>query len=534
MAPPQYCPSYAFGRRLRVTRLDGCGNPVVGPKSQVVTRAFTEVAISPNILTGDEITVKNAGGELCISDKALDSIKWLNIKITMCSQDPDLISILNPTYFQETDEAGSAIGFRMDTSQTYDAAFAVELWTDVTGVNLCSQSAEAPPGAQVGQWGYMLLPFCQGGSPGDLAVSNKELLTVWNGRTLPNAQWGVGPWPVRYDMTQSPWAPRPLRAPVASTQPLVFFLTTLAPPQDQCGAQPVPATVLPAPSGLEFLSATGTTLSASWNQVPGALGYTMTVVQHGTTTPVFTTTVPPTALQATVSGLTAATNYDVTITADGDGSTRITSVASSVVAMSTLPQLATPTVSSTTPAPTQTSFNVSFPAVANAVGYTATAVKTGTTTPVFHGTITPGSPNVASFSGGGIAGGNAYTVSVVALGDNIAYANSNAGTQSMTTAALIALSAPSGLTVPSGTITATGAQASWTAVANASSYTAATTVTSGGAAAGTTTVGPPNTATAATVTGLTTVTGYTISVTAVGDGITYANGTPATQTFTTH
>jgi hypothetical protein len=309
MVAQAICPSYAFGRRARFTKLDGCGRPIAGASSAVVTKAFTEVAITPNVLTGDEVSVKNAGGELCIADKALDSIKWFNVKITLCAQDPDLIQILNPTYFKELDANGNPIGFRVDTSTTYAAAFALELWMDVTGVDLC-EDVNSQGGS-----GYLLLPFVQGGVIGDITVTNKEILTVFNGRTLPNPKWGLGPYNVMQDAAGDP---SPLLTPVAATQPVVWFATTLAPPTPGCGAIAVPPMQLQTPPN-PAVNGTPTTTAGSvkWDAVTGATGYTVTAVRHTTTTPILTGTV--TGLTAAFTGLTTATTYDVKIVANGDG-----------------------------------------------------------------------------------------------------------------------------------------------------------------------------------------------------------------------
>lgn len=424
--PNTICPSYAFGRRARFTRLDGCGRPVAGAGNQVVTKAFTEVVISPNVLTGDEVTVKNAGGELCISDKALDQIKWFTTKITLCSQDPDLIQMMNPTYFKELDDAGNAIGFRVDTSTTYAAGFALELWMDVTGIDLCAdENAE-------GQWGYLLLPFVQGGIIGDITVSNKENLTVFNGRTLVNPKWGVGPYNIQRNTAGDPI---PLLTPVGATQPVVMFPTTLAPPDAVCGASIVPPMQMPTPTGLAVSGTpTGTTAAVTWTPVAGASGYRVTAVKTGTTSPVFTAVVS--GLTGTLSGLTPLTGYTVTVVAKGDGVNTLDSAgATTTVTTGTQTQLNPVTALAVSGTPTATAFNVAWtapsPAPSVVPGYKATAVKTGTTTPVINGSVTG---TTAAFSGAPIVTGTLYVVSITALGDGMTTSDSLPTTTNVTTA----------------------------------------------------------------------------------------------------
>lgn len=424
--PTAICPRYAFGRRMRVTKLDGCGRPVAGAKNSVVTTGFTAVDISPNVLTGDEVTVKNAGGDLCISDKALDTIKWLTVKITLCTQDPDLIKLLNPTWYEEVDEAGNPIGFRVDTTTTYASGFALELWQDVTGVDVCANI-----NAQ-GSYGYLLLPFCQGGTLGDISITNKEALTIFNGRTLPNPKWGLGPYNIRQDPSGTP---QPLLAPVAATQPLVWFVTSLAPPNAVCGGIPAPAMQLPAPAApTQVGSGTLSTVTAQWAAVSGAQSYTVSAVKTSTTNPVFSTTVPATALQGTVTGLTAGQTYVVTVTANGDGVNTLTSPASAPTTMATAAAnpLSTPTgltiasPSGATPSATWTAVaNVSAPyyvaQVTTAVG--GTLVATGTLSGL------PATPT-AAFTG--LTVGVNYILNVVAKGDNLVWGDSPAATHAFT------------------------------------------------------------------------------------------------------
>jgi len=425
MTTQAICPSYAFGRRMRVTALDGCGRPLAGPKNSVVTTGFTSVDISPNVLTGDEITVKNAGGDPCILAKSLDAIKWLTVKITMCSQDPDLIKLLNPTWYEEVDEAGNPIGFRVDTSTTYASGFALELWQDMTGVDFCASNT-----AQ-GGWGYLLLPFCQGGTLGDISITNKEALTIFNGRTLPNPKWGVGPYNIRQDPSGNPV---PLLSAVAATQPLVWFATSLAPPNAGCGGVATPAMTLPAPAApVQTGSGTLSTITAHWTAVSGAVSYTLTAIKNGTTNPVFSVTVPGTALQGTVTGLTAGQTYNVSVTANGDGVNSLNSTASATTAMTTAAAnpLTTPTL---TQNPTVANTLIGkWNQVANTSSpyYVAQVFDSTGTTLISSGTIAglPATPQ-ATFSG--LTGGTTYKFVVVAKGDNITYGDSAAASVNFT------------------------------------------------------------------------------------------------------
>ena len=57
---PTKCLSLVKGRRIRLTRLDGCGRPVYGDCSTAVSKGFISVAFTANTTESDEINVTNA------------------------------------------------------------------------------------------------------------------------------------------------------------------------------------------------------------------------------------------------------------------------------------------------------------------------------------------------------------------------------------------------------------------------------------------------------------------------------------------
>jgi len=422
------CGGYVFGRRLRVTKLDNCGRPVPGAKSTVITNGFISVKLSPQVVEGDDITVKNAGGELCLAAKACDTIKWANIEASFCTVDPDLVALMNPTWEPEVDQQGNTGGFRMVTSLNCNTGYALELWTDIAGVDLCAMGSNAQGG-----WGYVLIPYVIGMAVGDLEYTNKEVSFTFKGRTKPFAKWGVGPYNVYQDATG---APKPLAAAIDGQTWAMMTMTTLAPPPAACGAIPLPSVpqALPAPTGLAVASSPAPTpvaFQVNWTAVPNATSYSATAVKQGTTTPVLTGTVVGT--QANFSGLTNSSTYVVSVVAVGDGVYYSNSTAATVNATTAAPQqLPTPQNVTAQGTPGTTSFTAQWSAVTptppGSPQYTATAVKQGTTTPVLTGTVTG---TTANFTG--LTTATTYVVSVIAKGDGTNYLDSNAGTGNITT-----------------------------------------------------------------------------------------------------
>ena len=87
------CASFVRGRVLRATRLDGCGRPVLGDDSVVVSKGWTSVAYTANTDDGEEINVTNAAGETCVREPAKPKFLGYTVEITFCNVDPDVFAL---------------------------------------------------------------------------------------------------------------------------------------------------------------------------------------------------------------------------------------------------------------------------------------------------------------------------------------------------------------------------------------------------------------------------------------------------------
>ncbi len=218
------------GRRMRVTRVDTIGRPVPGPCSTVVTAGFVSVEMTAEIEEGEETTVRTAGGDLCVSEKGCDQLKWLNISIEFCKVDPDLFSMINPTWTKLLDCNGETIGWEESHEYSCDAGFALEVWSDVTGYTPRAANAE-------GAWVYYLMPFVVGGTLGDMTIENGAVSFTITGRTKKGSQWGRGPYNIMCNPPDG--ACGPLITPFNPESPRRIFLTTCRPPEALCGCQPL-------------------------------------------------------------------------------------------------------------------------------------------------------------------------------------------------------------------------------------------------------------------------------------------------------
>jgi len=180
------------GRRLRATRLDGCGNPVLGPDSTVVTKGYISVALTANIEEGEEISITNANGDVCVLDTPCPKLQNYSVEITFCDVNPALFNLMSGQPL--VTNGGDTVGFRMNSDvNACDSGFALELWTGV------ATEACAPGAGQ--SYGYILLPFLQGGVLGDFTVENAGINFVLTGAvTKKGSGWGVGP----YDVVMNP------------------------------------------------------------------------------------------------------------------------------------------------------------------------------------------------------------------------------------------------------------------------------------------------------------------------------------------
>jgi hypothetical protein len=215
---------------LRATRVDACGRPIYGTGAQVTTKGFVSIGMSGEIREGTEIELVNAGGELCLSEKGADQLKWLSVESNFCEVDPDLVSLFQPNNTKLLDYAGNVIGFAEYDEQNISVGVALEIWADVAGEDLCDD----PDATQT--WAYFLLPWVVGGTMGDLTIENAGLTTTLNSRTKRNGKWGVGPYDV---MAASISTVGPLLVPVGAREHRRLFLTTVAPPESVAGAQPL-------------------------------------------------------------------------------------------------------------------------------------------------------------------------------------------------------------------------------------------------------------------------------------------------------
>lgn len=250
------CQTYIGGRVARVTRLDGCGRVVYGPDSVVTTKGVVTVGYTANLDEGEEVNVPNFAGERCAYRPAKPRFLNYTVEISFCEVDPDLLAMMTG---QEVslDANGDVAGFGIDSAvDTTATAFALEVWLGAPASGGCEENAD-------GNYGYVLLPFLQGGILGDFTVENAAVtFTISGATTLDGNAWGVGPYDVALDAMGNP---APLPNPLSTTKHLELLNVGVAPPTAECGARPL---LDPDAEPLTDVDTTITLLSVDFDPVP--------------------------------------------------------------------------------------------------------------------------------------------------------------------------------------------------------------------------------------------------------------------------
>lgn len=225
------------GRRMRVTRLDGCGRPVYGDGGSVTSNGFTTVAYSANTNDVDEVRVQNANGETIVYEAGSTEFSGFGVEITLGSVDPELVSVMTG---QDTvlDAFGNIVGLTVDSKvKMTDLGFALEVWAGAPTGDACDDEAAE------GNFGYILIPFLSGGILGDFSVENGEIsFTVTGANTKDGNAWGRGPYDVVLNAVGGDTASLvkgPLLQPLTTTTHLLLQSTQVAPPEAQVGTRPL-------------------------------------------------------------------------------------------------------------------------------------------------------------------------------------------------------------------------------------------------------------------------------------------------------
>lgn len=219
--------------RVRLTRVSSCGAVVTGSCSQVVSDGIISIQMTPNYEDREEFFVKNGDGTFCVRETNPPMLKWIDLVLTFCNVDPDIVNIAaGETLYTDDSDAATKIGFSTEENVVEDVNFALEGWTRLSNTGVaCTGGTE---------YGYWLFPWIVEGTVGDITLENGVANFVVNARTKAGSLWGVGPYNV--DLSDAPLTydtPIPMLTPVRSLEHRRTFITRYAPPTASCGCASV-------------------------------------------------------------------------------------------------------------------------------------------------------------------------------------------------------------------------------------------------------------------------------------------------------
>lgn len=223
--------------RVRVTKLDSCGVVVEGSCSEVSTDGIITVEMTHELEDREDFYQKNGDGEFCVEEADSPKLKWINLVLTFCNVDPEMVNLLTASPMVMSDaDTPAAIGYRTRAGVISTVNFAFEGWNRVTGQNACNGSSPA--------YLYNLWPWVVDGVMGDLTHQNGVANFVVNARTRLGSQWGSGPYYVyASELAATLGDPELLPdGPVTSDDHHLMFRTFMGPPDSGCGCAAIPET----------------------------------------------------------------------------------------------------------------------------------------------------------------------------------------------------------------------------------------------------------------------------------------------------
>lgn len=217
------------GRRVRVTRVDNCGEVIYGEASQAVSKSFASVAYTANTLDSDGIDQRNADDSPGIYEEGRSRFASYSIEAVFNKVDPEFFSLVTKQRVY-LDEDGNAIGFAINSDvDVYVEGIALELWAGAPEGN-------CDPNQTGVEYGYFIAPFVKGFRLGDYTIENGAItFTLTGGVTQDGNGWGSGP----YNVMRVGGVPAPLLTPLEAADHKLMIWVDVPPPDIFTGWRPV-------------------------------------------------------------------------------------------------------------------------------------------------------------------------------------------------------------------------------------------------------------------------------------------------------
>ena len=218
------CVAPIKARVMRLIKLDECGVPVSGADSAVsVFGGFISVAVSPQYEEGTEYIQKTANGDLCVNAKDPNELKRVNLTITVCTIDPDMIVITTGERLLTDGVPATGTGVAYGEG-TLTGRYSLELWQPISGAGACT-----PGGAQ--QFMYWLFGNVGNTMIGDWTFEQGVMTFNFTSETK---SWYTA-WPTSIGALTTGLGTNVLE----TGGHYLHNVTTVAPPLASCGAVPL-------------------------------------------------------------------------------------------------------------------------------------------------------------------------------------------------------------------------------------------------------------------------------------------------------
>ncbi len=213
---------------VRLTLLDSCGTVSTNACSSISSNGIVTVEQTATIEDRVEAFEKNGDGTFCVQDEVSPILKYIDLTLTFCNMDPELVNFsTGQSVILSDEDTPSAIGNIVKQGDAALVNFGFEGWTRLANQANCTAGAK---------YGYALWPWLIDGMMSDITYGAGTANFVVTCRTKMGGAWGVGPYSVvASQATATLGDPMPLLTAVGSTEHKRFFITSMAPAIGACG-----------------------------------------------------------------------------------------------------------------------------------------------------------------------------------------------------------------------------------------------------------------------------------------------------------
>jgi hypothetical protein len=177
------------GAAIRVSRLNSNGTTATGASAAYTVNSFIRVSFTPEYEEGEEITERNAAGEVCVTYKSPDTLKRVNLELAICEPDPEFTELVSGGSLLTS--AGDSVGWAAPLT-------GVDANPNGTALQVWSYAVANGTRASTNPYFQWIFPFVQLRPTGERVIENGLLANTFEGYGVGNANFGDGPlgdWP---------------------------------------------------------------------------------------------------------------------------------------------------------------------------------------------------------------------------------------------------------------------------------------------------------------------------------------------------